>query len=126
MPFVLQKAFNLPALSTRLWQIRGTLISITSIEYVTKTQVKFDISAAIRGEAVTLQTAKEELNSLAEDWGKPEWTELDWTKVKDLSFQEIYEARKQQIAKAEDATCISCPGFAKHVRYRHLFDLRIC
>lgn len=89
---------------------------VTAIECVTKTQVKFDIHAAIKGETVTLQAAKEELNSFIQDWNKPEWKELDWTKIKDLHFLETLEARKQKIRIAEDSTCISCPDFAKHVR----------
>lgn len=119
MPFILHEAFNIPNISTKEWQIRGTLVPVTAIECVTKTQVKFDISAAIRGETLTLQTAKEELNSLTEDWNKPEWKELDWTKIKDLQFLEILEARKQHIRQAEDATCISCPNFLRHFAMRH-------
>lgn len=116
MPFVLHEPFNIPPLSTEGWQIRGHLVPVTAIECVTKTQVKFDIHAAIRGETVTLQAAKEELNSFIQDWNKPEWKELDWMKIKDLHFLEILEARKQQIKIAEGSICTSCPDFAKHVR----------
>jgi len=91
------------------------LIPVTAIECITKTQVKFDIAAAIRGETLALQTAKEELSALTEDWSRLEWEELNWTKIKDFQFLEIYESRKQQIRKAEDSTCIDCPNFVRHV-----------
>jgi antiviral helicase SKI2 len=115
MPFILHEAFNIPPLSTNGWEIRGALIPITAIECVTKSQVKFDVSAALRADTVTLQAAKEELNALTGDWNKPEWRELDWTKIKNLQFLEILEARKQQSERAQDSVCISCPNFAKHV-----------
>jgi antiviral helicase SKI2 len=117
IPFILHNALNIPALSTTGWEIRGTFIPLSAIECVTKTQVRFDISAAIRGEAETMSQAKQELNSLCQSWDKPEWTELDWSKLKEFNFLELFEARKQEISKSEDSTCLSCPSFSKHVNF---------
>jgi antiviral helicase SKI2 len=121
MPFVLHEAFKIPGLQTKDWQIRGALVPISALELVTKTQMKFDVAAAVKGEVVTLQAAKEELAALTDDWNRPEWKELDWSKIKDLQFLETLEARKQQIKKAEECVSISCPKFARHVSFTNVF-----
>jgi len=123
VPFTLCQSLRIPGLITKDWQIRGALVPVTAIECVTKTQVRFDIAAAIRGDALVLQTAKEELSALAENWDRPEWKELDWTKIKDLQFLDLYEARKRQIRIAEDSNCTDCPNFQHHVMPLHIFLL---
>ncbi|KAI5778902.1 NUC185 domain-containing protein [Geopyxis carbonaria] len=119
MPFTLHKEFGIQGISTVTWVLRGELLRVTAIEHLTKTLVKFDVKAASKGEIIALDAAASELSALTDDWNKSEWAEVDWTKIKDLAFQEIYEARKKEIQGAVDWVSRSCPDFKKHFAMRH-------
>lgn len=50
------------------------------------------------------------------DWKSADWNELDWDKVKDLHVRELLAERRQMAQVAQQAHCLSCPQFLKHVR----------
>ena len=59
--------------------------------------------------------AQAELTEICASWTPPYWEELDWTRVKELSVRDTMELRKQQIASVQNAHCVECPSFLKHV-----------
>lgn len=61
------------------------------------------------------QEAQDELLGLCTDWTTSTWDELDWYKVKDMTVRELLDQRKAVAAKAQDAKCLQCPTFVKHV-----------
>lgn len=44
------------------------------------------------------------------------WDELDWGKVKDLQVRELLVERQKMADIAQNAQCLKCPHFLKHVR----------
>jgi len=59
--------------------------------------------------------AHEEIMQLCRDWTASAWDEIDWYRVKDMSVREIHDKRRAAAATAQDAHCLECPNFVKHV-----------
>lgn len=53
---------------------------------------------------------------LCSDWASPTWDEHEWTRVRDMTVQEILGKREQAAKTAQQAHCLECPNFVKHVR----------
>lgn len=119
MPFVLHRQLAIPGLQAKGWPLRAQLLPVSAIEHVANTIVKFDVKAAIRGEVGALHAAQEELTGFADDWAKKAWLEVDWTKIKDLTFLEALEARKTEIAKCDSWVCATCPNLKRHFAMAH-------
>ena len=43
-------------------------------------------------------------------------SEVDWSRVRVLEFQEILRSRNSSAKHLEDKECLKCPEIAKHVR----------
>lgn len=99
--------------------MRAVLLPVTAIEHLTRHFVAFDHKAAQRGEVAVLQAAQEELRLLTTDFSAPQWDEADWTKIKDLTFLEAFEARRRELEAAPTFTAPSCPNFHRHFAMRH-------
>lgn len=123
IPFMMRDSCNIHGLNTEGWPLRSVLLRVTAIEHLSKYFVTFDIKAASRGEVSALRTAESELTSLAADFSRHEWNEVDWTKIKDLSFLEVLEARKRDLERMVEQdgwTCAkSCPDFKRHFAMQH-------
>ena len=50
------------------------------------------------------------------DWTASVYNEQDWSKVQELRVRELIEQRKTVASGCQDAVCLSCPNFLKHVR----------
>ncbi len=59
----------------------------------------------------------ENLSKTYGSWNQPQWDELDWSHIKELTTRDLLEHRKQEGIKAQNAKTCSCPNFVKHVRY---------
>jgi antiviral helicase SKI2 len=59
--------------------------------------------------------AQAELAKICASWTLPEWEELDWSRIKELSIRDTMGLREQQLVKIENANCVECPTFVKHV-----------
>jgi hypothetical protein len=62
-------------------------------------------------------TANEELrNDLIQVYDNPEnVAEVDWSKVRDMVFNEDRVRRKDAITRIGKAHCLNCPEFLEHV-----------
>lgn len=56
-----------------------------------------------------------EISKICSPWTAPYWDELDWSRIKQLSLRDTLEKRKQEIVVAQNARCVECPNFARHV-----------
>lgn len=77
--------------------------------------IKHDPSQTASMDRDPPQEAVDEILTLCDDWTSSEWDELDWYKVKDMTVREILDKRKRVTAIAQDAKCLHCPNFVKHV-----------
>lgn len=82
---------------------------------MTKTTLKFDIQGARRGERTAVSDLQTQLLELAGDWQRPEWVEGDWSKINDLTFIELRQAKQQETGMILNCACLSCPDFVTHV-----------
>lgn len=73
------------------------------------------MDAALSKDSEQQKLAQEELIPLCTSWTNPEWEELDWTKIKDLSFRNILDERRRAAEAAQNKVCIQCPKFTQHV-----------
>lgn len=69
----------------------------------------------LRNDVDAVRELQEEASKFIRRWEAPEWDELDWNRVKELQLRETLEKRQKAVAVAQDATCLSCPEFPKHV-----------
>jgi antiviral helicase SKI2 len=91
-------------------------VPVTDLISVTKTTPKGIIPEIFQGGDGYLEAVKE-LSRLCQSWELPEWDELDWGKIKDLSIRDLLEKRRQEAEISQHCACVSCPDFLKHVSY---------
>lgn len=53
------------------------------------------------------------------DWTSRAYDEQEWTKVTELSVRELLALRAKAAESAQNAKCLDCPDFLKHVRFVH-------
>ena len=62
-----------------------------------------------------VRCAQGEIAKICASWGQPQWDELDWSRIKELTTRDILEHRNREAVKVKQAWCIACPSFVKHV-----------
>ncbi|KAJ6262835.1 hypothetical protein Dda_1392 [Drechslerella dactyloides] len=100
-------------------KIREAQVPLSQIEYISKTVVETRISEARTGRANAVRQLALELKDIAQNWGDAKWNENDWTKIRDMQFQEVFKARRVALQKINKCKCLACPNFTKHFRARH-------
>lgn len=93
-------------------------VPVTDLICVTKTTLKGIVPEIFQG-GDGYPAAVAELSRLCQSWTLPEWDELDWSKIKDMTTRELLEKRRQVAEAAQQGACISCPEFLKHVSHPH-------
>lgn len=56
-----------------------------------------------------------EISKIFESWEAPYWDELNWSRVKELAIRDTLEKRKQELVITQNARCVECPNFTRHV-----------
>ncbi|KFX88195.1 hypothetical protein V490_07774 [Pseudogymnoascus sp. VKM F-3557] len=92
-------------------------VPVTDLICVTKTTLKGIVPEIFQG-GDGYNAAVAELSRLCQSWSLPEWDELDWSKIKDMTTRELLEKRRQVAEAAQQGACISCPEFLKHYAMR--------
>lgn len=115
IPFPVCAALGLKSTCKTKWDLREQEVTIFNIEFITKTTLKLNIEKIHSGDQAAIADAQAQLADLASDFKRPEWAEGDWSKVKDMTFMELNQAKQQEMATVLNATCLSCPNFVAHV-----------
>ncbi|KAK6543283.1 hypothetical protein TWF694_000041 [Orbilia ellipsospora] len=117
--------FN-PMLSSMIRQISGdktkireSAVPLAHIEYISKTVVEARITEARSGKGTVIKQLTQELKELGQNWEDQRWAENDWSKIRDMQFQETFKSRKSELQKIKKCKCLTCPNFPKHFRARH-------
>lgn len=74
-----------------------------------------NIAALLNSDPVQKKLTEEEFIMKYCDWTAADWNELEWDKVKDLHVRELLIERQKMGNIAQQAQCIKCPNFLKHV-----------
>ncbi|KAK4695409.1 antiviral helicase SKI2, partial [Lecanoromycetidae sp. Uapishka_2] len=94
-------------------ELKVLKIPLSDLNAVTGTIIGIDDLLKHREEAVKF--AEEELVKICSSWSKSQWDELDWSRIKELTTRDILESRKQEASKVQQAHCLDCPKFVKHI-----------
>lgn len=121
VPFPACPSLNLPNTPPKEWKLREFIIPVFSIEWVSKTIIKFDSQAVRRGDKLAIAGLQAQLLDLLGDWKRPEWIEGDWSKINDMTFIELRQSKQQETATILNCTCLSCPNFVTHVSIPQAF-----
>lgn len=115
IPFPIYAALGLQSPSKTKWELREHVVTVFDIEFITKTTLSLNIDKARSGDRAAIAGIQAQLADLASDFKRPEWTEGDWSKVKDMTFTELNQTKQQKIAMVLNTKCLSCPKFVTHV-----------
>ena len=64
--------------------------------------------------------AEGEIAKICSSWDQPQWDELDWSRIKELTTRDILEHRKKEAVTAQQSYALECLNFVKHVsEYNH-------
>ncbi|KAJ9668094.1 Antiviral helicase ski2 [Coniosporium apollinis] len=122
LPYLGDFAKFFSRLPTKLAEMKFRIatVPLSDLECVTKTTTKTNlVDAALSKDSEQQKLAQEELIPLCTSWTNPEWEELDWTKIKDLSFRNILDERRRAAEAAQNKVCIQCPKFTQHFAMQH-------
>ncbi|KAK6518475.1 hypothetical protein TWF506_005627 [Arthrobotrys conoides] len=100
-------------------RIKETAAPLSQIEYISKTVVEARITEARTGKAPVVKQLLQELKDLGQGLDDSAWAENDWTKIRDMRFQEVMKGRKAELQKIKKCKSLSCPNFAKHFRAKN-------
>ncbi|KAF2761126.1 antiviral helicase [Pseudovirgaria hyperparasitica] len=100
--------------------LEPVFVDLADVECVTSTAIKVVAPLkSLNDRKGALEVAKDQFVPVCKSWDFSDWNELDWTKIKDLSFQNILEARKQEAETAQHRACLQCPKFVEHFTMQH-------
>ena len=97
------------------WKLRMETIHIYDIEYLGSMVTRLDIARARQGSSEDIRAIEGELKDLYGKWTCSEWTEVDWSRVKDLTTLECFEYRRAKEREIRQFRCLRCDNFVAHV-----------
>ncbi|KAG0638979.1 putative antiviral helicase SKI2 [Tuber brumale] len=128
LPFTVARSMDFPAPSYEEWKLRLETIHIYEIEYLGSMITRLGIARARQGSREDVRAIEEELKALFWNWTFPEWTEVDWSKVKDLTTLECFEYRRTKVGEIDRFRCLECDNFAAHFHSsynKYLLELEV-
>jgi len=101
--------------------LRVTTVAISEVECVTETLIKSEntIFKTLGNKEEAQKLAEDQFIPLVKSWTYRDWEETNWRKIKDLSLQNILDAREKAAAEAQNRKCIDCPKFLQHFTMQH-------
>ncbi|KAK6347763.1 hypothetical protein TWF718_005592 [Orbilia javanica] len=100
-------------------KIKETAVPLSQIEYISKTVVESRVTEARTGKATVVKQLAQELKDLGQNFEDSAWAENDWTKIRDMRFQEVIKGRKSELQKIKKCKSLGCPNFPRHFRARN-------
>ncbi|TKA50013.1 hypothetical protein B0A49_11726 [Cryomyces minteri] len=99
--------------------LKQAFVPLSDIECLTRTIVQVDMSRILNNELEALEAAKAELLLPCSSWTSSDWQELDWDRVKDMSFRNVLDERSKVATAAQERQCVLCPNLENHFAMRH-------
>jgi antiviral helicase SKI2 len=100
--------------------LRVTIVPISEVECVTETQIKSEGAfKTLNNKKEAQKLAEEQFIPLCTSWTYRDWEEVNWRKIKDLTFQNILDARAKAADEAQNRKCLACPKFLQHFTMQH-------
>jgi antiviral helicase SKI2 len=106
--------------SVKELSIRVTIVPISDVECVTETLIKSDGTfKALNNKNEAQKLAEDQFIPLCKSWTYRDWEEVNWRKIKDLSLQNLLDARAKETAEAQNRKCVTCSKFLQHFTMQH-------
>ena len=100
--------------------LRTAYVPLHAIECFTKTIIDVPESVTnLNKKKESLKLAQDQFLPLCQSWDYDDWDEFDYSRIKNLKFLEIVEARVKEGHNAVDRKCLACPDFLKHFELEH-------
>jgi antiviral helicase SKI2 len=100
--------------------LKTAFIPLSDIECLTKAVVTIPETVQnIKRRKEALVLARNQFVPLCHSWNLKGWEENDWSRIRDLNFREILEARKKEGEEATNRACLQCPNFLEHFAMEH-------
>lgn len=101
--------------------LRVTVVPIADVECLTETIIKSDggIFKALGNKKERQKLAEDIFIPLCKSWTYKNWEEVDWRKIKDMSLQNLLDARAKEAAEAQNRISLTCPKFMQHFTMQH-------
>lgn len=78
-----------------------------------------DVASILERQRISVMTeVMDQLIKISEEWvaaNDSTIPEADWSKIRDLDFQENIQTRNKLDGLLENKSCLTCPAFEKHV-----------
>ena len=97
-------------------KVRGPPLCL-QVRKVTDEHHQTSVIAMLKLDPVQKRLAEEEFTTKYCNWEIADWNELEWDKVKDLQVRDLLAERQKMAQIAQQAQCLRCPNFLKHVGY---------
>jgi hypothetical protein len=89
----------------------------TSLAIITSKQVKVDAENILTNQKKSdILYLQSQILECAEEFKNGKISEFDWSKIRDLDFQEIYREKILIFEKLYSFKCLKCPDLLKHVK----------
>ena len=99
----------------------------TSLAIITLKQVKVDAENILANQKKSdILYLQSQILECAEEFKNGKISEFDWSKIRDLDFQEIYREKILISEKLSSFKCLKCPDLLKHVKKLILILVRCC
>lgn len=100
--------------------LKVAIIPLSDIECVTETIIESDVTLkTLNNKKEAQKLAEEHFIPICKSWTFRDWDEVNWRKIKDLSFQNLLDARKKEAEEAQNKQCLTCPKFLQHYTMQH-------
>ncbi|KAF7727737.1 hypothetical protein EC973_007196 [Apophysomyces ossiformis] len=108
---------NVPAES----KTETIVVAASDILFVTRSSMKVDPEVIISGEdSMEMTRIKQELETFGMEAKKGGLVEFDWSKIKDIEFQEMLRAKSNLFKRLRtNFQCIKCPDIGEHYALVH-------
>jgi antiviral helicase SKI2 len=100
--------------------LKTAYVPLNDIECLTKTIIDIpDQVQNLSRKKDILKLAQDQFLPLCQSWNYEDWDEYDYSRITNLKFRELMEARAQEGQNAVNKECLKCPDFLKHFQMEH-------
>jgi hypothetical protein len=100
--------------------LRTAYVPLSAIECFTKTIIDVPESVTnLNKKKESLKLAQAQFLPLCQSWNYEDWDEFDYSRIKNLKFLELMEARVKEGQTVVDKKSLECPDFLKHFELEH-------
>ena len=95
-------------------KVRGPMWHL-KIKKGTKSSDRNHTLRLLSGDVEVVKFTETEMLKFMASWLEPQWNELDWSRIKEITTRDLLERRADAARRAQQGACFDCSDFVKHV-----------